>query len=111
MNDPSMIPCDHVIAQLWEYIDGELTEDQAAQVQAHLESCNRCFPQYDFQRAYRIFLRRTAQQPIPPGLRRRVFETILAEEAGSGESVELPPDGGSLLGSLRTLLDRFFQPR
>ena len=95
MNDPSMIPCDHVIARLWEYIDGELTEEQAAQVQAHLEICNRCFPQYDFQRAYRIFLRRTAQQPVPPGLRRRVFETILAEGAGDPEST-LPPDGAGL---------------
>ncbi len=108
MNQAEMIPCDHVIAKLWEYIDGELTEEHAAKVRAHLEICNRCFPQYDFQRAYKEFLRRCADRPIPPRLRRRVFETILAEEAGSA-----PPDGSHVestgfLADLRRLLDKLF---
>jgi anti-sigma factor (TIGR02949 family) len=82
MNRPEMIPCDHVIARLWEYIDGELNEESAAEVRAHLDICSRCFPQYDFQRAFKEFTRRSAQKPMPPSLRRRVFEAIIAEEAG-----------------------------
>lgn len=79
-NKPEMIPCDQVISRLWEYIDGELTEESADKVRAHLDICSRCFPQYDFQRAFKEFTRRSAQKPMPPELRRRVFEAIIAEE-------------------------------
>ncbi len=106
MNQAEMIPCDHVISKLWEYIDGELTEEQAAKVRAHLEICNRCFPQYNFQRAYKEFVRRSAQQPIPSGLRRRVFEAILEEESG-----EPLPNGGAPEGvfdRLKTTFNRLF---
>jgi mycothiol system anti-sigma-R factor len=82
MNQAEMIPCDQVIARLWEYLDGELDPERSAPIQAHLEMCARCFPQYEFQRAYKTFVRRSAQQEIPPALRRRIFEVILAEESG-----------------------------
>jgi anti-sigma factor (TIGR02949 family) len=80
MSDPMMIPCDQVIARLWEYIDGELEPSRAAEVSAHLKLCERCFPQYDYQRAYREFIRRTRGEAVPSGLRRRIFEMILAQE-------------------------------
>lgn len=79
-NDPELIPCDHVVSQLWAYIDGELTPERTEQIRAHLEVCQRCFPQYDFQQAFVGFLAQHSAQPIPSGLRRRVFERLLAEE-------------------------------
>ncbi|MGH7477292.1 MAG: zf-HC2 domain-containing protein [Longimicrobiales bacterium] len=79
-----MISCEHVIARLWEFIDGELDAASEAEVQQHLELCERCFPQYDFQRAYSEFMRRVARRLAPPGLRRRIFEQLLAEEARQG---------------------------
>jgi anti-sigma factor (TIGR02949 family) len=105
MNRPEMIPCDHVIARLWEYIDGELTEEGAAEGRAHLDICSRCFPQYDFQRAFKEFTRRSAQTPMPPDLRRRVFEAIIAEEAGQPLPGAAP---AGLLGRLRTSIARRF---
>jgi anti-sigma factor (TIGR02949 family) len=108
MNEAEMIPCDHVIAKLWEYIDGELTEEHAARIRAHLDMCARCFPQYNFQRAYKEFLRRTAERPIPPGVRRRVFEAILAEESGqplgNGPAATRP----GVLDRLKSSLERIF---
>jgi anti-sigma factor (TIGR02949 family) len=101
MSEAEMLPCDQVIARLWEYVDGELTEARAEEVRAHLEVCSRCFPQYDFQRAYRVFLRRCAEQPVPPELRQRVFRTLL-EESGREEKVP---------GGLRVLLARLFRRR
>ncbi len=81
----SMLRCDRVIARLWEYVDGELTDAGAEEVRAHLEACARCFPQYDFQRAWLAFLRACAEQPVPPGLRQRVFQALLEESAREGE--------------------------
>jgi anti-sigma factor (TIGR02949 family) len=80
MNEERMIPCDHVIAQLWEYLDGDLDELRSEQVRRHLDVCARCFPEYDFRRAYLKFMRRCSTQQVPAELRRRVFETILEEE-------------------------------
>ena len=105
MNKPEMIPCDHVIARLWEYIDGELTEESAAKVRAHLDVCSRCFPQYDFQRAYKEFARRSAKQPMPLELRRRVFEAIL-EEAGASAS---PRWGPEIMARIGASLTRIFR--
>jgi anti-sigma factor (TIGR02949 family) len=106
MSQVEMIPCDQVLAKLWEYMDGELTEEHAARVRAHLDICGRCFPQYNFQRAYREFIRRSAEQPLPPGLRRRVFEAILAEEAG-----QPLPNGGpaGFLTRMKSTFGRLFR--
>jgi anti-sigma factor (TIGR02949 family) len=98
MSDPMKIPSDQVIARLWEYIDGELEPSTAAEISAHLELCERCFPQYDYQTAYREFIRRTGREQVPPGLRRRIFEMILAEDGPA-------PSG------LRGLLRRLFRAR
>lgn len=106
MNDGTMIRCDQVVAKLWEYLDQELDEATAAQVQQHLEVCGRCFPQYDFQRAYRAYLRQVQRESVPPELRHRIFEAILAEEASNGAGIppQQPAREGGLAGFLRRLL-------
>jgi mycothiol system anti-sigma-R factor len=104
MKDGTMIPCDQVVAKLWEYLDQELAEETSVQVQQHLEICGRCFPQYDFQRAYREYLRQVQRESVPPELRHRIFEAILAEEASNNQSSGVPP---SRQGSgLRALIAR-----
>ncbi|MBI4544096.1 MAG: mycothiol system anti-sigma-R factor [Gemmatimonadetes bacterium] len=80
MSTMEMLSCHQVMAQLWAYIDGELTPELNEQVRAHLEMCARCYPQYDFERAFLAFLQRMASEPVPAGLRRKVFEQLLAED-------------------------------
>ncbi len=107
MNDERMIPCDHVIAQLWEYLDGDLDELRSEQVRRHLEICARCFPEYDFRRAYLRFMRRCSTQQVPQELRRRVFEAILEEER-KVERVGGAPVGASIVERTRHTLRRLF---
>lgn len=80
--DPMKVPCDEVITRLWEYIDHALAAEPGVEngICAHLEACSHCFPQYDFQRAYVTFIRRTRCEDVPAALRRRIFEMILEEE-------------------------------
>lgn len=84
MRQPAPITCEEVARQLWAYIDGELTPELNESVRAHLEDCARCYPRYDFHRAFLAFLRRHSEQPVPPGLRRRVWEQILQEHEQRG---------------------------
>jgi anti-sigma factor (TIGR02949 family) len=74
--------CGDVTARLWEYLDAELAPGSAARIEAHLARCQACHPAFDFQRAYRAFLRAQADCPVPPGLRSRVFRALLEQEAG-----------------------------
>jgi anti-sigma factor (TIGR02949 family) len=74
--------CSDVAAQLWEFLDRELTAGSAAGIEEHLARCQRCYPLFDFQRAYRELLRRQSVCSVPPGLRSRVFRALLEEAAG-----------------------------
>jgi anti-sigma factor (TIGR02949 family) len=98
-----MLACDEVMDRLWDYLDGDLDPIMAGKIEAHLDVCGRCFPQYDFRRAFKELVRRSGEGPVPPGLRRRVFETLLEEDArGGGEE---PPHGwwARLVGWLRPM--------
>jgi anti-sigma factor (TIGR02949 family) len=73
------IPCELVMQRLWAFIDGELDTASEAEVREHLAMCGRCYPRYDFQRAYFRLMQRVASKPESPELRSRVFRALLAE--------------------------------
>lgn len=80
-----MMSCEEVLARLWAFVDGELSPDEEAAVKAHLDLCERCFPEYNFRRAYFEFTRRLRElDHAAPTLRRRLFEKILEREANEG---------------------------
>lgn len=80
-----MIRCEEALARLWEFLDGELEIEDEREVQRHLEVCSRCYPRYDFQRAYFELMRRVRDRDaVPEKLRSAVFERILEEEAAGG---------------------------
>jgi mycothiol system anti-sigma-R factor len=74
------LSCREAIEQLWAYIDQELEPSTSEQVRAHLERCQHCFPQYDFQKAFCAFLAAKCRDEAPPELRRRIFMRLLEEE-------------------------------
>ena len=80
MSETDRYSCKDAMERLWEFIDGELAEPDARCVEAHLEACKGCYPQYDFQRAFCAFLRQHATKPVPSNLRRRVFMALLEED-------------------------------
>lgn len=76
-----MITCEDALARLWEFIDGELSLEERDEVRRHLEVCHRCYPHYDFQRAYRRYVRRLGEgERVSEDCRRRLFEALLEEE-------------------------------
>ncbi len=78
----AMISCREAVERLWSFIDGELDASDAGRVEAHLDACRGCSPQHDYQRAFREFLRRHAEKPVPADLRKRVFMSLLREDQG-----------------------------
>ncbi len=46
------VDCSAVLLQLWEYLDGELGQERMRAVRTHLALCSKCYPQYDFEKAF-----------------------------------------------------------
>lgn len=74
------LDCDAVMRQLWDYLDGELDGERETAIRAHLAVCKRCYPQYDFERAFLGVLTATRPQHSRPGaVRARVLAALRAE--------------------------------
>lgn len=85
MEAMGLIRCEDALSRLWDFLDGELSLHERDALRRHLEVCGRCYPQYDFQRAYLEYTHRLAdREHAPPDLRQRIFRRILEQERGSG---------------------------
>lgn len=71
--------CSEALEALWELIDNELCTEDAGRVREHLDRCRSCYPQYDFDRAYRQLVALQCRQTAPAELRRKVFMRLLEE--------------------------------
>jgi mycothiol system anti-sigma-R factor len=80
MPSPGGIDCQSVLAQLYEYIDGELDDETVKRIRKHLKICKKCYPRYNFERAFLHFLSNQRRMSAPPELRRKIFARLLEEE-------------------------------
>ncbi len=81
MSEP--INCQEALERLFEYLDGELTARNAAEIRRHVEVCEGCYPEVKFTTEFRDALHRAALgQPVcPESLRERV-RSIIQEQEG-----------------------------
>jgi anti-sigma factor (TIGR02949 family) len=74
---PVPIDCRQAAAQLYEYLDGELTPAANAAVRAHLADCTHCLALCDFEQAYLQFLEaRGRARGAPPHVKRRILHEL-----------------------------------
>ena len=60
--DAEMISCRDALVRVHEYLDGELDDMSEAQVKAHFDVCQRCYPHLQLEGAFREAIRRAAAQ-------------------------------------------------
>lgn len=81
MPPPGDIDCAGVMAQLYEYIDEELDDVETVEkIREHLKKCQRCYPRYNFEKAFLRFVHDQGRIGAPAELRRKIFQSILEEE-------------------------------
>lgn len=79
-NMKPMIDCHSVMRQLWDHVDGELTPDRAEAIEAHLKMCERCYPQYQFERTFLDQLGKLRREHSDLGrLRGKLLESLKAQ--------------------------------
>ena len=66
--------------QLWDYLDEELTPDRMAALRAHLEMCQRCHPQYEFERSFLDAVAASAREHSnPERLRTKLLDALRSQ--------------------------------
>ena len=84
MGDSEMIACEEALRLVHEFLDGELGDVPHAQVKAHFDVCQRCYPHLRLETAFRDAVRRAAAgESTPPELKSRVA-ALIAEADGEG---------------------------
>ncbi|MCL2468412.1 MAG: mycothiol system anti-sigma-R factor [Micrococcales bacterium] len=76
MSNPDPCGCSDALARLWAYLDSELEELDAAQVQAHLDDCEGCLSEYEVELVIKRVLRRGCAEHAPETLRLRIWQQI-----------------------------------
>ncbi len=73
--------CIEALARLYEYLDGELPQEDAQAVRHHMEVCQGCYPVLRFSTAFQDALHSAAQgqKPCPQPLRTRIADLLRSE--------------------------------
>lgn len=74
-----MADCNETLRELYEYLDGELTEADRTHIQHHLDDCSPCLAAYDFEAELRLVVRNRCTDQVPDSLRDRIAQAIDAE--------------------------------
>ena len=48
--------CEDAVESVFEYLDGELPPEHSELVRRHIEMCKRCYPYFNFERAFLDYL-------------------------------------------------------
>ena len=74
---PGGIECHEAVELIFDWLDDELDPADAASVGEHLETCARCYPRLQFERAFLEALRRAPpSELVTADLQRRILEAL-----------------------------------
>jgi anti-sigma factor (TIGR02949 family) len=78
------LTCPQAAGQLYPYLDGAMTGESRAVLEAHLDGCPSCADRLAFSRALEATVRRRLrEEPVPPGLRARVRQALARSAAAA----------------------------
>jgi anti-sigma factor (TIGR02949 family) len=75
--------CLEVLHHIWDYLDGQLTDEATERLSDHLAACQQCFEFKTFQENFLAALAALRDRSdASPALRERVIESLRAERLG-----------------------------
>lgn len=76
MSGPDPIECEEAVRRLAGYLDGELEEGDAAEVERHLETCRSCWSRAEFERRLKAQVAALGRDDVRPGFERRIRDLL-----------------------------------
>ena len=71
--------CQQALAELYTYLDGELTVQRRTIIRTHLNRCSPCGDRYVFETELRQVISVRCQERVPDALRARIADAIRNE--------------------------------
>ena len=71
--------CNQTLRELYQFLDGQLTDDDRLHIQRHLDDCSPCLAAYDFEAELRLVVRSRCTDEVPESLRARIARAIEGE--------------------------------
>lgn len=71
--------CNDALKELYEFLDGELTDERRGLIHDHIERCNPCLEAFDFEVELKQVIAAKCREECPEELRARVAAAIDAE--------------------------------
>lgn len=67
-------PCERCEEMMQPYLDRELTVQEMAEAEGHLDACVYCRRRYRFEVSLRRYIRTAVAEPMPPELKARLSQ-------------------------------------
>ena len=71
--------CEQALAELYSYLDGELTIERRTVIRTHIDLCSPCLERYSFETELRQVVQMRCQEKVPDSLRTRIAEALRIE--------------------------------
>jgi mycothiol system anti-sigma-R factor len=68
--------CSEVLERIFVFIDNELPNADASEIQDHLDECGPCLQKYDLERTVKSLIQRSCHEHAPETLRDKVLLRI-----------------------------------
>ena len=65
-------PCAHCEEMMQPFVDGELSDDERLEAEAHLATCDYCRKRYRFETELRHFVKTLVDEPMAPDLKAKL---------------------------------------
>jgi mycothiol system anti-sigma-R factor len=75
--------CGQTVERLYQFIDGELTDERRKQIERHLDECSPCLQAVGFERELRIVISNRCKDRVPDELRERIKAALEKEHEQS----------------------------
>lgn len=85
----SEISCEEVLAEVEDYLHGELDPDRARVLATHLSTCGPCWNRAEFARKLKDIVRTKCRSQTPEHLVVRIRETIRREVVRDSDDTQL----------------------
>jgi len=67
-------PCQKCEEMLQPYLDRDLSDEERAEAETHLESCSYCRKRYRFEESLRRYVRQAVTEPMSADLKQRLAD-------------------------------------
>jgi mycothiol system anti-sigma-R factor len=72
--------CSQTVERLYQYLDGELTDERRQKIKRHLDECSPCLQAVGFEQELRIVIASRCKDRVPEELLQRIKAAIQEEE-------------------------------